>query len=47
MSVEEAIEQMELLSHDFFLFANSDSGALNLVYKRKDGNYGLIEPELN
>jgi len=46
MSVEEAIEQMELLSHDFFLFAGSDTGALSLVYKRKEGNYGLIEPEL-
>lgn len=46
MSVDEAIEQMELLSHDFFLFASADTGALNLVYKRKDGDYGLIEPEL-
>ena len=46
MSVEEAIEQMELLSHNFFLFFNADSEKLNLVYQRKDGNYGLIEPEL-
>ncbi len=46
MSADEATEQMELLSHDFFLFLNVDSGALNLVYRRKDGNYGLIEPEL-
>ena len=45
MIVEEAIEQMELLSHDFFLFVNSESGELNLVYRRKDGNYGIIEAE--
>lgn len=45
MSIEEAEEQMELLSHDFFLFINEDSQALNLLYRRKDGNYGLIEPE--
>lgn len=46
MTVEEATDQMELLSHDFFLFVNSESGELNLAYRRKDGNYGLIEPEL-
>jgi putative sigma-54 modulation protein len=46
MSVSEASEQMELLSHDFFLFINSDTGELNLVYRRKDGNYGVIEPLL-
>ena len=46
MNLEEATEQMELLGHDFLLFVNSNSGELNLVYRRKDGNYGLIEPEL-
>ena len=46
MDVAEAVEQMELLSHDFFLFLNNESGELNLIYRRKDGNYGLIEPEL-
>jgi putative sigma-54 modulation protein len=46
MSVAEATEQMELLGHDFFLFVNADNDALNLLYRRKDGNYGLIEPEL-
>ena len=46
MTVAEATEQMELLSHDFFLFMDSESGELNLVYRRKDGNYGLIKPEL-
>jgi len=44
--VDEAIGQMELLGHDFFLFFNDDSEKLNLLYRRKDGNYGLIEPEL-
>ncbi|MFC2060709.1 HPF/RaiA family ribosome-associated protein, partial [Chloroflexota bacterium] len=46
MSVGEAIDQMELLGHDFFLFLNADTGAINLLYQRKDANYGLIEPEL-
>lgn len=46
MSTEEALEQMELLSHDFFLFLNSSSGEFNLLYRRKDGGYGLIEPEM-
>ena len=46
MSVDEAIDQMELLGHDFFLFFNADTEELNLLYRRKDGNYGLIEPEL-
>jgi len=46
MSVAEAIEQMELLGHDFFLFFNADAEEINLLYRRRDGNYGLIEPEL-
>ena len=46
MSVAEATDQMELLDHDFFLFFNADTEKLNLLYRRKDGNYGLIEPEL-
>jgi putative sigma-54 modulation protein len=46
MSVAEAIDQMELLGHDFFLFFNADTEELNLLYRRKDGNYGVIEPEL-
>ena len=45
MDVEEAILQMELLRHNFFVFMNADSEDLNVLYKRKDGNYGLIEPE--
>ncbi len=47
MSVTEAIGQMELLGHDFFLFFNADTEGLNLLYRRKDSNYGLIEPELD
>jgi len=45
MPVVEAAEQMELLNHDFFLFFNADTEEINLLYRRKDGNYGLIEPE--
>ncbi len=45
MSADEAILQMDLLGHNFFVFANADSDSVNVVYRRKDGNYGLIEPE--
>jgi putative sigma-54 modulation protein len=45
MSAKEAAEQMEMLNHDFFMFVNEESGAMNLLYRREDGNYGLIEPE--
>lgn len=45
MDEEEAILQMELLRHGFFVFRNSETDEVNVVYKRKDGNYGLIEPE--
>lgn len=45
MDVEEAVLQMELLGHSFYVFQNADDGQVNVVYKRKDGNYGLIEPE--
>ncbi len=44
MDPEEAVLQMELLGHSFFVFGNSESDEVNVVYKRKDGNYGLIEP---
>lgn len=46
MNIEEAILQMEMLKHNFFVFLNADSEEVNVVYKRKDENYGLIEPEL-
>ena len=46
MSAEEAVDQMELLGHDFFMFFNPDENATNLVYRRKNGDYGLLQPEL-
>ncbi|MCD6519932.1 MAG: ribosome-associated translation inhibitor RaiA [Anaerolineae bacterium] len=46
MDVEEAIEQMELLGHDFFLFYNAEDEQFNVVYRRRDGGYGLLIPEL-
>lgn len=44
MHVEEAIMQMDLLGHDFFVFSNADTEEVNVVYRRKHGDYGLIEP---
>ena len=41
---DEAILQMELLGHSFYVFRNADSDEINVLYRRKDGNYGLIEP---
>ena len=46
MSVEDAILQMEMLGHNFFLFFNTDTSEYNVAYRRNDGDYGLIEPEL-
>ena len=45
MNAEEAALQMELLHHDFFVFLNAETGQVNVVYQRRDGDYGLIEPE--
>ena len=45
MAVEDAITQMELLGHDFFLFENEDNGNMNVLYRRHDGSYGLLQPE--
>lgn len=44
MSPDEAAMQMELLDKDFFVFTNDGSGNINVIYRRKDGNFGLIEP---
>jgi len=44
MIVDEAIMQMNLVGHDFFVFANADTDEINVVYRRKDGDYGLLEP---
>jgi len=46
MGPDEAVEQMELLGHDFFVFYNADEGQVNVIYRRKDGDYGLLQPEL-
>ncbi|WP_305046566.1 ribosome hibernation-promoting factor, HPF/YfiA family [Geoalkalibacter sp.] len=45
MSVEEAVMQMDLLNKDFLVFTDDESEAINVVYRRKDGNYGLIIPQ--
>ena len=45
MSVDEAVMQLKLQKNDFLLFTNAATDALSVVYRRKDGNYGLIEPE--
>ncbi len=45
MNTEEAIMQMELLEHNFFVFLNEEADGVNVVYKRKDGSYGLLHPE--
>ena len=45
MPVDEAVNQMELLGHDFFLFTDADTDRVMLLYRRKDGNYGLIEAQ--
>ncbi|MBP2662100.1 MAG: yvyD [Firmicutes bacterium] len=45
MAVDEAVMQMNLINHDFYVFANADTEEVNVVYRRKDGRYGLIEPE--
>ncbi len=44
MSAEEASLQLELVGHDFFVFENAESGETNVVYRRRDGDYGVIEP---
>jgi putative sigma-54 modulation protein len=46
MTPQEAIEQMELLGHHFFVFLNAEEGTINTVYKRRDGNYGLLQPQV-
>ncbi|MBR6971095.1 MAG: ribosome-associated translation inhibitor RaiA [Firmicutes bacterium] len=45
MTSEEAILQMELLEHNFFIYKDGESGGINVVYKRADGSYGLLETE--
>jgi putative sigma-54 modulation protein len=45
MSPEEAVLQMDLSEHDFYMFRNSESNGISIVYRRKNGGYGLIESE--
>ncbi len=45
MSIDEALMQMDMIGHSFFIFTNAETDEFNVIYKRKDGNYGLIEPE--
>ena len=45
MTAEEAALQLELVGHDFFVFQNDESGEVNVLYRRNDGDYGLIEPQ--
>ncbi len=47
MFPEEAIEQMELLGHDFFVFWNANEESMNVLYRRKEGDYGLLQPDLS
>ncbi len=46
MFVDDAIEQMELLGHNFFIFQNAETMQINVLYRRRDGNYGVILPEV-
>jgi putative sigma-54 modulation protein len=45
MTPEEAVLQLELVGHDFFVFRRAESSEINVVYRRRDGDYGLIEPQ--
>ncbi|MDE6781151.1 MAG: HPF/RaiA family ribosome-associated protein, partial [Ruminococcus sp.] len=45
MDIEEAILQMNMLGHSFFMFTNGDTGEINVVYKRSEGNYAVLEPD--
>lgn len=45
MALEEALMQMDLIGHSFFVFTNAETEEVNVLYRRRDGNYGLIEPE--
>ena len=46
MAEEEAIDQMELLGHDFFIFLNVETARMGVLYRREDGNYGVLEPDV-
>ena len=44
ITVDEAILEMNMVNHDFFMFLNADTNVISVVYKRTDGDYGLLEP---
>ena len=46
MTPDEAVLQLELIGHDFFVFQNAETDGVNVLYRRRDGGYGLIEPQL-
>jgi putative sigma-54 modulation protein len=46
MSEDEAIDQMELLGHNFFIFYNAETAKIGVLYRREDGNYGVLEPDV-
>ncbi|MBX3062559.1 MAG: ribosome-associated translation inhibitor RaiA [Anaerolineae bacterium] len=47
MTEQEAIDQLELLGHDFFVFYNAELGRLNVLYRRKSGDFGILDPEVS
>ncbi len=47
MTTSQAIDQMEFIGHDFFIFLNARDNSVNIVYRRKDGKYGLIQPQFS
>jgi len=47
MSVDEALEQLELVGHDFYMFLNHETNEINVIYERNHGGYGVIQPRLN
>ncbi len=47
MSLENALEQLQILNKEFLIFRDSDNNKISIIYKRKDGNYGLISPEID
>ena len=47
MTAEQVVDQIELLGHDFFVFFNADAQAVNVLYRRRDNNYGLLQPDMD
>lgn len=47
MTVDEALEQLQMVGHDFYMFQNSESGEINVIYERNHGGYGVIQPRPN